>query len=285
MKKFSYETYLGVVLLAGLLLLFTKGIKRAEDGELNSVSQNTVSENAPVGASRAVGISPDEEAKMGKTSAGSSSGTDETPSDTETETTDSTPSTGKTVVLDPGHGGSDPGKIGINGSKEKDINLAISQALKDCLEEKGIRVVLTREDANGLYKESDSNKKQADMRTRCEIIDQAEAELTVSIHQNSYTAESVCGPQVFYHVQSAEGEKAAACLQEALNRDLEIARPREIKSNNTYYILKQTKTPVVIAECGFLSNYEEAEKLITSDYQKKVAEALCAGIMEYLETD
>lgn len=99
------------------------------------------------------------------------------------------------------------------------------------------------------------------MRARCAIIDEAGAELTVSVHQNSYPAESVRGPQVFYHAQSSEGQKAAACLQEALNQELSITRPREIKANNTYYILKKTKTPVVIAECGFLSNYEEAEKL------------------------
>lgn len=214
MKKISYETYLGILLLAGLLLLFTKGIKYTPAnsdtlrGEGNASSASNENDNPEKNGSNEL----------------------------------------KIVVLDPGHGGSDPGKIGINGSKEKDINLAISQELKACLEEKGIQVILTREDANGLYKESDSNKKQADMRARCNTIDQAKADLTVSVHQNSYTAESVSGPQVFYHSQSKEGEKAAACLQEALNRDLEIARPREIKSNNTYYILKKTKTPVVIAD-------------------------------------
>lgn len=246
MKKISYETYLGVILLAGLLLLFTKGVKRAERRELDSSSFGTAAEQGMEDSSEQAIISQ------------------------------------HTVVIDPGHGGSDPGKIGINGAKEKDINLAVSQKLKTCLEEAGIQVILTREDQYGLYEESDSNKKQADMRERCRIIDEAQPDLTVSVHQNSYTSESVCGPQVFYHAQSSEGEKAAACLQEALNRDLNIARPREIKSNNTYYILKKTKTPVVIAECGFLSNYEEAEKLTTADYQKKVAEALCAGILAYL---
>ena len=169
------------------------------------------------------------------------------------------------------------------GQGEKEVNLAIAEELKACLEEAGIQVVMTRSDAGGLYQESDENKKQADMRARCAIIDEAGAELTVSVHQNSYPAESVRGPQVFYHAQSSEGQKAAACLQEALNQELSITRPREIKANNTYYILKKTKTPVVIAECGFLSNYEEAEKLTTKDYQKQVAHALCSGILAYLE--
>lgn len=189
----------------------------------------------------------------------------------------------RTVVIDAGHGGSDPGKVGINDALEKDINLAIAQKLKTCLEKGQIRVVMTREDANGLYKESDSNQKQADMRARCEIIDGADPDLTVSVHQNSYTSESVSGPQVFYHAQSSEGERAARCLQDALNTGLSIARPREIKPNNTYYILKKTKTPVVIAECGFLSNSTEAAKLVTETYQQQVAEALAEGILKFLD--
>jgi len=231
-KKISMETILGVLLFAGLGLLFTRGIQKTAGEAVTKEKQAAVT---------------------------------------------------ATVVIDAGHGGSDPGKIGINGAREKEVNLAIAEELKACLEEAGIRVVMTRSDAGGLYQESDENKKQADMRARCAIIDEAGAELTVSIHQNSYPAESVRGPQVFYHAQSSEGQKAAACLQEALNQELSITRPREIKANNTYYILKKTKTPVVIAECGFLSNYEEAEKLTTKDYQKQVAHALCSGILAYLE--
>ena len=64
-----------------------------------------------------------------------------------------------------------------------------------------------------------------------------------------------------------------------------IARPRETKANNPYYLLKKTNTPVVIAECGFLSNYEEAEKLTSKEYQKEVAEALCVGILTYLNAE
>lgn len=232
MKKISMETILGILLLAGLGLLFTRGIQKTAGEAVTEETQTA---------------------------------------------------TAATVVIDAGHGGSDPGKIGINGAREKEVNLAIAGELKTCLEEAGIHVVMTRSDAGGLYKETDENKKQADMRSRCAIIDEAGADLTVSVHQNSYPAESVCGPQVFYHAQSAEGQKAAACLQEALNRELSIARPREIKANNTYYILKKTKTPVVIAECGFLSNYTEAEKLVTKEYQKQVAEALCKGILAYLK--
>ena len=104
----------------------------------------------------------------------------------------------------------------------------------------------------------------------------------MSIHQNSYTEEYVCGPQVFYYETSQKGKELAQTLQEALNQKLDIARPREIKANNTYYILKKTQIPTVIAECGFLSNTEEAEKLISEKYQEQVAEAICEGIRKYL---
>lgn len=246
--------------------MFTKSIKYAENKGADSASRS-VSNSATI------------------TGTGTRDSSDTGTGNRKTATTDSGdtgPGTVKTVTIDPGHGGSDPGKIGINGCKEKDINLAISMELKACLEEVGVSVNMTQEDENGLYKDRDTNKKQADMRNRCEIINNAKANLTVSVHQNSYTSESVSGPQVFYHVQSAEGEKAAACIQEALNRDFSIARPRKIKSNNTYYILKRTKICSILVECGFLSNYEEAEMLTTSAYQNKVARALSAGILAYL---
>lgn len=84
-----------------------------------------------------------------------------------------------------------------NGAREKEVNLAIAEELKACLEEAGIQVVLTRSDAGGLYQESDENKKQADMRARCAIIDEAGAELTVSVHQNSYPQNLSGGPRFF----------------------------------------------------------------------------------------
>ncbi|HPU63217.1 MAG TPA: N-acetylmuramoyl-L-alanine amidase, partial [Mobilitalea sp.] len=75
-----------------------------------------------------------------------------------------------TIVIDPGHGGRDPGKVGVNGALEKDINLAISLKLRDLLEENGINVIMTRTEDEGLYSESDSNKKRADLNKRIEII-------------------------------------------------------------------------------------------------------------------
>ena len=106
--------------------------------------------------------------------------------------------------------------------------------------------------------------------------------LAVSIHQNSYHEENVFGAQVFYYKTSTEGEKAAAVIQEAL-QEVNPENTKKIKANDTYYLLKKTEVPTVIVECGFLSNYAEAEKLVSEDYQKKVAEAVTKGILQYLK--
>ena len=186
------------------------------------------------------------------------------------------------VVIDAGHGGTVPGKVGVDGSLEKDINLAVAKRLKTYLEQDDIRVIMTRETDTGLYSDTDSRKKMADMKKRCEIIEESGADLVVSIHQNSYHEENVFGAQVFYYQTSTEGEKAAGIIQDALQK-VNPDNTKKIKANNTYYILKKTEVPTVIVECGFLSNYKEAQKLVTEDYQKSVAEAVAEGILSYIK--
>ena len=188
------------------------------------------------------------------------------------------------VVIDAGHGGLDSGKVGIGNILEKEVNLAIAWKVQENLELAGIETVMTRESDRGLYDENEENKKQQDMKKRCTVVNESGADLAVSIHQNSYTEESVCGPQVFYYETSQKGKELAQILQEALNENLGIVRPREIKADHTYYILKKTRIPTVIVECGFLSNAEEAEKLTSEEYQEQVAEAICEGIRNYLKS-
>lgn len=188
-----------------------------------------------------------------------------------------------TVVVDAGHGGADSGKVGVNGALEKDINLSIALKLKELLEKEGVHVIMTREGDAGLYDEGEANKKQQDMKRRCAKIDEAKPVAVVSIHQNSYTQESVKGPQVFYYKDSRQGQRIAEILQEVLNAELEAERPREIKANDSYYLLKKTENPTVIVECGFLSNPGEAQLLVTEEYQQRVANAVCEGIMVYVK--
>lgn len=188
-----------------------------------------------------------------------------------------------TVVIDPGHGGRDPGKVGIvDEVEEKGINLAISLFLKDYLEEQGINVILTRESDVGLYSESASNKKREDLNNRLEIINSSKVDFAVGIHQNSFTQSQYKGAQVFYYQGSEEGIKLAKALQSQLIEGLDPSNTRTIKANTNYYLLENSSVPMVIVEAGFLSNPEECALLSDAEYQKKVAENIGIGIMNYI---
>ncbi len=186
------------------------------------------------------------------------------------------------VVIDAGHGGDDPGKVGINNALEKDINLQIALLVRQYLEANDIQVVMTRETEEGLYDAGASNKKVQDMKRRIELIDEARPALTVSIHQNSYPEEYVHGAQVFYYDGSKEGQRLAEYIQTQLTEKADPENTRQIKPNDSYYLLKKTGVPIVIVECGFLSNSAEAEKLCSEEYQKRVAWAIHLGILQYL---
>ena len=189
----------------------------------------------------------------------------------------------KVIVIDPGHGGFDPGKVGVNEVLEKDINLKISLLLKDVLESEGYEVLMTRTEDCGLYSSTDSNKKRADMQKRVEIINSSNAVLAVSIHQNSFEQESSKGAQVFYHQESEKGKILGETLQETIKSVIADGNHRVAKSNDSYYMLRKTQCPLGIVECGFLSNQAEAKLLTEDEYQKKMAGAIRDGIKKYLE--
>ena len=173
------------------------------------------------------------------------------------------------VVIDSGHGGSDPGKVGINEVVEKE------------LKNKGYQVVMTREKDQMLAGETSGNSKIQDMKARVDLINEKAPGLAVSIHQNSYHKEEIHGAQVFYYSHSAEGHTAAKLMQQAL-LGADSENTRQEKANDTYYLLRRTQVPTIIVECGFLSNQQEAELLAGKDYQKKIAKAIATGIDEYL---
>lgn len=189
------------------------------------------------------------------------------------------------VCIDSGHGGNDPGKVGVDGSLEKDINLQIARRLKTYLEASDVKVVMTREDDRGLYEENDSHKKMADMRNRCALINEAQPDLVVSIHQNSYHEEGISGGQVFYYKDSQKGKRLAELLQKRFDFVLGEKNTRLAKPNGNYYLLLHVKQPIVIVECGFLSNWKESAALKTEEYQNRLAWTIHMGIMEYLNTD
>lgn len=185
------------------------------------------------------------------------------------------------VVIDAGHGGVDPGKVGGSGTLEKDINLSIARKLCSRLEQNGFRVVMTRETDEGLHSENARNKKREDMEARVRIISEADPVFVVSVHQNSYPDASCRGAQLFYYTGSEESKKLAEVLQGKFSEVLQDGNTRQAKANSDYYLLRKTACPVVIAECGFLSNAAEETLLASDAYQEKVAEALYLGIVQY----
>lgn len=189
----------------------------------------------------------------------------------------------KVILVDAGHGGVDSGMVGVDGLKEKGINLKIAQKLKSVLTKKGFTVVMTREEDKGLYEENTQNMKAQDLQNRIALIREYAPVLSVSIHQNSYSDPQVSGPQVFFYEDSEEGKKLALAIQEKMNQELNVSRPRVAKGNKTYYLLKRSEGVINIVECGFLTNQEEAELLKQEDYQQKVAQSIADGINEYLQ--
>lgn len=197
-----------------------------------------------------------------------------------------------TIVLDPGHGGIDGGAESAEGLLEKDINLKISIHLAKLLEDAGINVIMTRTEDRGLYDENDSaairTLKTQDMHRRKAVMDAADASLVVSIHLNSFTEDrDVQGAQVFY--PGAEGEQvseskmAAEITQEELNANINDVKQRVALPKNDVFILQNISCPTIIVECGFLSNYDEANKLSNHAYQAKIAKTLELSICRFLE--
>lgn len=190
----------------------------------------------------------------------------------------------KTISIDPGHGGYDPGKVGIDGTLEKDINLSIALLLKECLEKKHYKVVITRDSDMHLYTEGCANKKTDDLNRRIKMIEDASSDIAISIHQNSFGDSSVSGPQVFFFNNAAESERLAKSIQSSLITAIAPSCSRKEKSNSNYYMLKNTSCPIVIVECGFLSSPSESALLKDRKYQMQTAEAICTGISDYFKS-
>lgn len=190
-------------------------------------------------------------------------------------TTHAMPLDRKVIVIDAGHGGWDPGMVS-NNVEEKGINLSIAQKLQVFLEQGGATVIITRNDDDGL-----SSNKRGDMYVRREIANNSHADIFVSIHQNSFQKSSVKGAQAFYFNSSDNSKKLAEKVQARLVEFVDPSNKFQAKENGNYYVLKQTTMPAVLVECGFLTNYNERQKLVTDEYQDKIAWGIYLGIIDY----
>lgn len=182
----------------------------------------------------------------------------------------------KIVVLDAGHGGWDPGKTGNQGKNEQELNLAITKKLAQFLEQGGATVYMTRVDEEAL-----GTKKGEDMKERQTVANESGGDIFVSIHQNAFSSHKVKGAQVFYHKNSEKGKYLAEEIQNSLKQHLNEENTRMAKPNGDYYVLRTTKIPAALVECGFLSNKEEEQLLNDETYQERVAWAIYCGILSY----
>ncbi len=186
-----------------------------------------------------------------------------------------------TVVIDAGHGGIDNGVKGIkSGSDEADINLSIARYLKGQFSGAGFNCIMTRTTEAGLYETTAKGFKARDMQKRKQIIEESNADMVISVHQNFCPLPSKRGGTVFFDKNSEQGK----CLAERIQNELN-ALPQSVKPNEAlhgdYYMLKCTDSPSVIVECGFLSNEAEDELLNTESYKRAVAYAIFKGAVNY----
>ena len=196
----------------------------------------------------------------------------------------SLPISGKTVVVDAGHGIPDEGAEVCDGTTEAETNLKIALKLQNLLEQSGCNVVLTRSDENAIY-DIDSKtlkqKKISDIRNRVKIGNESSADIFVSIHLNKIPQEQYDGWQTFYKEGSEDGAKLAKVIQNNLNKTIDKENNRVPKTIENIYIIKHVEIPTTIVECGFLSNNEEEKKLLNDEYQNKLAWGIFNGIIDY----
>lgn len=197
-------------------------------------------------------------------------------------------STEKVVVIDPGHGGEDPGAVSdYSGISEKAINLDIGLKVKELLEQDGYRVIMTRSEDRLEYPEGTkgvTKKRSQDLTRRKKLMDESGAGAVVSIHLNKFPEAKYHGAQVFFPKEPAQSQTLALNLQQALKEVVEPGNSREaLVKREPLIIIKNAKVPTAIVECGFLSNQEEEKKLGDKAYQEKLAVAIKQGIVKYFE--
>ncbi len=181
---------------------------------------------------------------------------------------------GKTFVVDAGHGGFDNGASGPNGSVEAPLNLAVSLYLAGELRMMGATVIMTRIDENAL-----ADTKREDMQKRSEILCQDGLTASISIHMNKFTSKKPKGPRVFFAEGSQEGYALALTLQNALDDAVGIKRKEPLVGD--YLVLRTGEQTNVLVECGFLSNPEDEALLLTEAYQMLLAQTIADTIAEF----
>lgn len=205
-----------------------------------------------------------------------------TPSAQETLAASHAPTT--VWVLDAGHGGEDGGAVAADGTKESEINLALTERLEVLLALLGEQTRMTRTGDVSLHSDGAATtrqRKSSDLRNRAALVEQTPNAVLVSIHQNSLPSHrSVHGAQVFYGAEEG-GAELAQTVQTALNRSVNIGNEKQEKAiDPSVFLMKNVTTPAILIECGFLSNSEETAALKSAVYQKKLAVVITSGLLQ-----
>ena len=183
------------------------------------------------------------------------------------------------ILIDPGHGGIDGGAKSKSGTIEKDINLAIAKRLKRELEASNYLVYMTREADSQL-----DSRKVKDLNARCQMKKDTKCDMFISIHQNMFPQANCFGAQVWY-ASNDDSKTLAENIQMALREIADNKNKRVSKAaKEQYRILRDGYLgPCVLVECGFLSNYEEEQKLKSDEYQEKIVKGIVEGVNKYFE--
>lgn len=188
------------------------------------------------------------------------------------------PLLGKTIYLDAGHGGKDPGAIYDN-VYEKDINLDIVKKLQFELEKMGAVVLLTRDDDYDLASIDAKKRKQSDLLKRANLINESKCDMYISIHLNAYSSTKWSGLQIFYDDINPNNKILAEIMNETLKSNLKNVR--EIKRENGYFMYHKINVPGILIESGFITNSNDRYKLKDSNYQTILARNIVLGVVNY----
>ena len=181
---------------------------------------------------------------------------------------------GKVIVVDPGHGGSNPGAV-ANNTRETDNNLAVSKKLRDKLTSAGAKVIMTRETDRTVAAEGSSLGQE--LAARVDIAEANNADIFVSIHSNSNPNPSIYGAMTFY--PSGKSSQLALEVQNGIIK--ETGAVDKGTSSATFYVLRNTSMPSILVEMGFVTNAAEARKLQEDSYRNKIAQGIFDGVVSY----
>ncbi len=193
----------------------------------------------------------------------------------------------QTIIIDAGHGGDDGGAV-ANGIVEKDINLSISKKLYNIFKASGFNVKMTRNSDEMIndYGDSLRERKISDMKKRLGIFNSSENNVVISIHQNKFTQEQYFGTQIFYSTNNQKSLSLANSIKSNVQALLQPDNEREVKpATRDIYLLYNSKVPSIIVECGFISNFNEANKLKQEYYQNEIAFTIYSGFLEYYNSE